>query len=295
MKLGAVFPQTEIDSSPETATRFARAVEERGYDLLLAYDHVLGANPADPDFQGPYDNDDVFHEPLTLFAYLAGVTETIALGTSVLILPQRQTALVAKQAAEVDVLSGGRLRLGVGVGWNDLEYEGLGMDFGTRGQRIEEQIEVLRRLWTEDVVAFEGRWHSLPDAGINPRPVQQPVPLWLGGDADPVLRRVGRTGNGWLPRGTAPGTSLDEIEGQLATIREHAREAGRDPDDLRVVPRIQPEGDPEEWVEHARQWRDLGATHLTVDTIGMDLTVEEHIGRATAFYEAMVDAGLGDG
>jgi len=295
MEFGAVFPQTEIDSNPGTAAEFARAVEARGYDLLLAYDHVLGADPDDPAFEGPYDNDDMFHEPLTLFAYLAGVTETLTLGTSVLVLPQRQAALVAKQAAEVDVLSEGRLRLGVGVGWNDLEYEALRTDFGTRGRRIEEQIEVLRRLWTEEVVAFDGDWHSLPDVGINPRPVQQPIPVWMGGDAPPVLRRVGRLADGWLPTGTAPGTALDGVEAKLATVRESAREAGRDPDDLRVVPRIEPDEDPAAWVEHVREWRDLGATHVAVDTVGMDLSLGEHMEAATEFYEVMAEAGLADG
>lgn len=296
MKLGAVFPQTEFGSDPGAAAGFAKAVEDRGYDLLLAYDHVLGANPNDPAFDGPYDNDDPFHEPLALFAYLAGVTETLTLGTSILILPQRQTALVAKQAAEVDVLSEGRLRLGVGVGWNALEYEALGIDFDTRGRRIEEQLEVLRRLWTDHLVEFDGRWHHLPDVGINPRPVQRPVPVWMGGEAPPVLRRVGRLADGWLsPARWKPlGEPLDAVEDKLATIHDHAHEAGRDPDDLRIVARMNPDGDPSEWVERAREWRDLGATHLAVDTVGMDLSVEEHIETTEAFYEAMVDAGLAD-
>lgn len=295
MKLGAVFPQSEIESSPDTAAEFTQAVENRGYDLLLAYDHVLGADPDDPDFKGPYDNDDMFHEPLTFFGYLAGVTETINLGTSVLVLPQRQTALVAKQAAEVDVLSDGRFRLGVGIGWNDLEYEALGIEFGTRGRRVEEQIEVLRRLWEDHLVEFEGRWHSLPDVGINPRPVQDSIPIWIGGDAPPVLRRIGRLGDGWLTRGTTPNTSLNEIEDQLETIRKHAREAGRDPDDLDIIPRLRPEGEPSEWVEHAREWRDLGATHVAVDTVGLDLSAGEHIETALSFYDAIEDAGLVEG
>lgn len=292
MKLGAVFPQSEIGSSPEIAAEFAKAVEEHGYDLLLAYDHVLGANPNAPDFDGPYDNDDMFHEPLTFFGYLASVTETINLGTSVLILPQRQTALVAKQAAEVDVLSGGRFRLGIGIGWNDLEYEALGMEFSSRGRRVEEQIDVLRRLWNTDVVEFEGRWHSLPDVGINPRPVQDSIPIWIGGDAPPVLRRIGRLGDGWLTRGTAPNSSLSEVEDQLDTIREHAREAGRNPGDLDIIPRLRPVGAPSEWVEHARDWRDLGATHIAVDTVGMDLSAEEHIEQTERFYDALTEAGL---
>lgn len=294
MQLGAVFPQTEIGGDPVGVATFARAVEDLGYEFLLAYDHVLGADPEDPTFEGNYDNADPFHEPLTLFSYLAGVTETLTLGTSILILPQRQTALVAKQAAEVDVLSGGRLVLGVGVGWNDREYEALGRDFLTRGRRIEEQTEVLRRLWRDDLVEFDGRWHSLPNVGINPRPVQQPVPIWMGGEADPVLDRVGRIADGWLPPGRwrAIDVSLAGVEGKLAAIREHASEAGRDPDDLDVVARLKPEGDPADWVERAREWRDLGATHLAVDAVRMDLSVEEHVRTAEAFHEAMVEAGI---
>lgn len=294
MNLGAVFPQSEIDSRPETAAAFAEAVEDRGYDLLLAYDHVLGADPNDPTFAGPYDNDDLFHEPLTLFSYLAGVTEEIGLGTSVLILPQRQTALVAKQAAEVDVLSDGRLRLGVGIGWNDLEYEALGMEFRTRGERVEEQVDVLRRLWTDHLVDFDGRWHSLSNVGINPRPVQRPIPLWMGGDAPPVLRRIGRIADGWLPRGTTPNSPLDEVETKLGIIHEQARDAGRDPDEIAVIPRVQPRGTPADWVEHVRDWRELGVTHVAVDTVGMNLPPEEHIETTVEFFDAIVEAGLVD-
>lgn len=292
MKIGAVFPQSEVDSQPETAADYARALEYTGFDLLLAYDHVLGANPHDPDFDGPYDNADMFHEPLTLFSYLASVTEMLTLGTSVLILPQRQTALVAKQAAEVDVLSNGRLRLGIGVGWNDVEYEGLGMAFETRGRRVEEQIDVLRRLWTEEVVDYEGRWHDLPEVGINPRPVQQPVPIWIGGDAPPVLRRIGQIGDGWLTRATEPTSSLDSVEEKLERIHDHARGAGRDPAEIEVIPRMKPVGEREAWIEHSREWSDLGASHIVVDTVGMDLPKAEHIEKAMAFYDAMVDAGF---
>jgi probable F420-dependent oxidoreductase len=290
MKLGVVFPQTEVNSNPQTVTEFVQAVEDCGYDFLLAYDHVLGANPNDPTFDGPYDNEDLFHEPLTLFAYLASITETLVFGTSILILPQRQTALVAKQAAEVDVLSGGRLRLGVGIGWNELEYEVLGMDFNTRGQRIEEQVDVLRRLWTDHLVEFGGRWHHLPDVGINPRPVQRPIPLWMGGDADPALQRVGRLADGWVPRRNPKG----DVEDQLATIRSHARETDRDLDEFQIIARVQPDGDPSEWLECARKWHDFGATHLAVDAVGMELSFEEHTEVMTAFYKTLTDAGLGD-
>lgn len=294
MQLGAVFPQTEVGPDPGAIAAYASAVEAAGFDLLLAYDHVLGADPADPGFDGPYDNDDPFHEPLTLFSYLAAETETVTLASGILILPQRQTALVAKQAAQVDILSEGRLRLGVGVGWNEREYAALGQDFGTRGRRIEEQVEVLRRLWTDEVVAFDGRFHHLPDVGINPLPVQRPIPLWMGGEAEPVLRRVGRLADGWLPPGhwRPIDRDLSGVEAKLGSIREHARAAGRDVDELDVVARMTPEGEPDEWVARAREWRALGATHLAVDTVRMDLDVDDHIATVERFYERMAAAGL---
>ena len=213
MKLGAVFPQTEIGADPGAVKAFAQAAESLGYDYVLAYDHVLGADTANrPDWRGGYRLEHAFHEPFVLFSYLAGVTERIGLATGVVILPQRQTALVAKQAAALDVLSGGRLRLGVGIGWNAVEYEALGQDFHNRGRRYEEQIAVLRLLWTQESVAFQGRWHSVPEAGINPLPVQRPIPIWMGGasgmgDDDRVLRRIARLADGWILNQRADGAA----------------------------------------------------------------------------------------
>ncbi len=295
MKLGTVFPQTEIDSNPETVTEYARAVENGGFDLLIAYEHVLGVDPTGSGNGARYDSDDLFHEPLTLFAYLAAVTDSLTLGTSVLVLPQRQTALVAKQAAEIDVLNGGRLRLGVGVGWNDLEYEALGMDFEPRGSRIEEWVEVLRNLWTEWHVDMEGKWHRLRSVGINPLPVQRPIPIWMEGDAPPVLKRVGRIGDGWLPREKAPMTRAGELAGQLDTVWNHAREASHDPDQIDIIPRIRPVGDSSEWVEAAHEWQDHGASHIAADTVGMDLSVSEHIELVETFSRAMTEAGVTQG
>lgn len=294
MKLGAVFPQTDVGDDPEAAVEFARRVEERGYDVLLAYDHVVGADPGDPAFDGPYDNDDSFHEPFTLFAHLAGVTETLTLGTGVLVLPQRQTALVAKQAAEVDVLSDGRLRVGVGVGWNEREYEALGVDFETRGRRIEEQVDLLRALWTDHVVEYDGDWHRLPGVGINPRPVQRPIPLWMGGEAPPVLRRIGRVADGWITpaRFKSLDGSLEGVDEAVGTIRDHAREAGRDPDDVRIVARLRPDGPLPAFVERAREWRRLGATHVAVDTVGMELSVYDHIRKLSVLQDRLLDAGF---
>src|ERR671919_1002952 len=190
VKVGAIFPQTEISTDLGAIRAFVEAVEAFGYDNIFIADHVLGADPrvhTHPSL-GRYSYKSVVHEPLTLMAYMAAITTRITLSTGILILPQRQTALVAKQAAEVDVLSGGRLRLGIGVGWNEVEYEALHQDFHTRGRRCEEQIEVLRTLWTQEVVSFEGRWHRITHAGINPLPLQRPIPIWLGagGSTSPI-------------------------------------------------------------------------------------------------------------
>src|SRR5882672_3039514 len=193
MKYGVVFPQTEFGNDVQAIKDYAQAAEGLGYDYLLVYDHVLGAHPGrEPKLTGPYTHEHPFHEPMVLFGFLAGVTKRLQLTTGILILPQRQTVLVAKQAAEVDRLSGGRLRLGVGLGWNYVEYEALGEDFHTRGRRIAEQVEVMRRLWTEPLVTFEGKWHRIDRAGIRPLPVQQPIPVWMGGSAEPVIQRTAR-------------------------------------------------------------------------------------------------------
>ena len=200
MKLGVVFPQTESGVDPIAIRDYAQAVEGMGYDHLVTYDHVLGASTTTrPDWTGPYTSETLFHEPFVLFGYLAGLTKVIELVTGILILPQRQTALVAKQAAEVDLLSGGRLRLGIGVGWNDVEYEGLNLDFGDRGVRSEEQIVVLRALWAEPSITFKGRWHTIDNAGINPLPPRRAIPVWIGGYSEATLRRVGSIGDGWFP------------------------------------------------------------------------------------------------
>jgi len=200
MKIGVVFPQTEFPSDPLAIRDFAQAAEALGYQHLLAYDHLLGANPdREGGWSGPYTYLDPFQEPLTLFSYLAGLTDHLAFISGIIILPQRETVLFAKQAATLDVLSQGRLRLGVAIGWNEVEYIAQNKDFHNRGARIEEQVQVLRKLWTQELVTFEGQWHTILDAGLNPLPLQRPIPLWFGGHADPVLRRVATQGDGWLP------------------------------------------------------------------------------------------------
>lgn len=269
MQVGLVFPQTEIGSDPAAIRDYAQAAEGLGYSHLMAYEHVVGANPnrAQP-WTGPYNHQDAFHEPFSLFSFLAGVTERLAFATGILILPQRQTVLVAKQAASLDVLSGGRLRLGVGVGWNWVEYIALGESFRSRGRRVEEQVEVLRRLWSEPLVTFHGRWHDLPDVGLNPMPVQRPIPIWFGGHADAVLRRIAFIGDGWMPgyrRAADARPALEKIGRYLA-------EAGRSWDDIGLEPRLMyAYGDAGVWHTYIEDWRAVGASHISLNTMGAGL------------------------
>jgi probable F420-dependent oxidoreductase len=288
MKIGVIFPQTEIGADPAGVRDFAQAAEELGYDHIIPYDHVVGANAASrPGWSPPYTYKDRFHEPFVLFGYLAAATKKIGLVSGVIILPQRQTVLVAKQAAAVDVLSGGRLRLGVGIGWNPVEYEALGENFTDRGRRSEEQIEVMRALWTRELVTFKGRWHTITDAGINPLPVQRPIPIWIGGAADPVLRRVGRLADGWFPL-AEPG---DKVRSMIERIRFYAKEAGRDPAAIGIEGRVSAAGGaPEKWRAVIAQWKELGATHLSVNTMKAGLsTSSAHIDAIRRFRAATAD------
>ena len=283
MKIGVVFPQTEITADPVAVRDYAQTAEGLGFDYLLAYDHVLGANPDRPGgWRGPYTDQSLFHEIFVLYGYLAGLTERIELVTGILILPQRQTALVAKQAAEVDVLSGGRLRLGVGVGWNEVEYDALGEDFSMRGRRQAEQVALLRRLWTEELVTFDGEFDTIPDAGLNPMPVQRPIPLWFGGGADSVLRRMARLGDGWMPN-TMP---LSQLSAMLTTVRAYVAEAGRDPATFGVDCRINLSRTPESgWAEEMAALGELGVTHVCVNTMGLGFGPQEHMAAITRFKE----------
>lgn len=270
MKLGAVFPQTEIGADPIATRDYVQAVESLGYDHLIAFDHVLGANAGSrPGWSGAYRHTDMFYEPFVLFGYLASLTQRIELVTSVVILPQRQTALVAKQAATVDVLSGGRLRLGIGTGWNAVEYEALGENFHDRGLRSEEQVELLRALWTQDLVTFEGKWHKITDAGLNPLPIQRPIPIWFGGGADQVLRRVARIGDGWFPLFRPD----DKGRATVDRMRSYAREDGRDPNEIGIESWISMRTrSADEWTKDVAAWKDIGATHISVNTMGAGLT-----------------------
>ena len=285
MRIGAVFPQHEIGDDPAVIRDWAQAVEDIGYQHVLAFDHVLGAGiDTRPGWQG-YTSETAFHEVFVLFGYLAGVTTTLELATGVLILPQRQTALVAKQAAEVDVLSGGRLRLGIGVGWNPVEYEALGESFTNRGARSEEQIDVLRALWAEPTITYSGRWHRIDNAGIKPRPVRGRIPIWLGGNSEAALRRAGRVADGWLPQ-----RFPDEVaRAMLDRIRGHAVEVGRAAGDIGFEPRLTlaevAEADRPNFVTG---WRDLGATHLCINTMGLQLgSVDAHLEVLKSTFDAL--------
>jgi probable F420-dependent oxidoreductase len=287
MRLGAIFPQTEIGADPAGVRDFAQAAEALGYEHLLVFDHVIGADASKRDsWERPYSHTDMFHEPFVMFGYLAGITEKIEMTTGVLILSQRQTVLVAKQAAEVDVLTGGRLRLGVGIGWNEVEYEALGEDFETRGRRSVEQINLMRELWTKDVVSFKGRYHEVTYAGINPRPVQQPIPIWLGGGAEQVVRRVGRMSDGWFPQFKPDSAGIERI-GQM---HEYAKAAGRDPKAIGIEGRVglADGGSPDDWQKESEAWVEAGATHLSVNTMRAGLKgPDQHIEAIRMFKEAV--------
>jgi probable F420-dependent oxidoreductase len=280
MQVGVVFPQTEIGADPGAIRAYAAAVSDLGYRHVMTYDHVVGADRAAyPDWTGPYDVDTTFHEPMVLYGFLAGIS-TLELVTGIIILPQRQTALVAKQAAEVDLLTGGRFRLGVGIGWNRVEYEALGQVFAERGQRIEEQVGLLRRLWTERSVDHAGRFDRIPSAGIAPLPVQRPIPIWFGAQSPRAYQRAGRLADGWFPQ-MSPGPRLEEAK-QL--VHQAAVEAGRDPARLGMEGRTSfgadgPEGVAAEIIE----WSKAGATHVAVNTMGAGLaTVDDHIAALTS-------------
>ena len=286
MKIGVVFPQTEIGADPAGVRDYAQAAESLGYDHLIAFDHVIGANAASrPDWRGAYRSTDMFHEPFVLFGYLAGVTQRIEMFTGIIILPQRQTVLVAKQAAAIDVLSGGRLRLGIGTGWNDVEFEALGETFHNRGLRSEEQIELMRALWTQEHVTYEGRWHKVTDAGINPLPVQRPIPVWFGGSDDRLLRRVGRMGDGWY----ALFRDMDLGRAMIEKIRGYAREAGRDPDSIGIEASVAiANRSPDDWVKDVEARKELGVTHISVNTMKAGLSSPDaHIDAIRRFKEAV--------
>lgn len=280
MRVGVVFPQTELGGDAGAVRGYAQKVEELGFSHLLAYDHVVGADPSvHTGWNGPYDVRTTFHEPFVMFGYLAGVTNSLEFVTGIIILPQRQTVLVAKQAAEVDLLSGGRLRLGVGIGWNAVEYEALGEDFNNRGKRSEEQIELMRRLWTEQTVTFEGRFHRVTGAGLAPLPVQRPIPVWIGAASKRGYARAGRLADGWFPQ-MRPGPELDEAR---SVVERAAVEAGRDPAAIGMEGRVNWRSDLDAVGDEVAQWAEAGASHVSINTMGVGLkTVDDHLAALTA-------------
>jgi probable F420-dependent oxidoreductase len=288
MKLGVSYPVTEVAGDPDAIRRFVSATEALGYTHLMAYDHVVKVphDGREPRLAGPYTEKHSFHDPFVLFGFAAAVTGTMEFVTGVLVLPQRQTALVAQQAADVDLLSRERLRLGIGIGWNYVEYQALGQDFHTRGKRMEEQIGLLRALWSTPVVSFEGRFDRIDRGGINPRPRRQ-IPLWLGGNSEPAYARGARLGDGFIF--AAPGAGAVEAWGR---VRQHLAEAGRSEADygrelLAIFAR-----DPQEAADHLKVWRDAGGTHGCVPSMekGLGADIEAHIDYV-AEVKRLLDAG----
>ena len=286
MKFGVVFPQTEIGTNPDDIAAFARAADEMGYDHILTYDHVVGADTTNrPDWKGVYTSEDMFHEPFVLFSYLAAICKRIEFVTGILILPQRQTALVAKQAACLDILSRGRLRLGIGIGWNAVEYEALGENFRNRGRRSAEQIDVLRRLWAEPIITYEGQWHKITEAGLNPLPRNRTIPIWLGGDAPQVISRVAKLGDGWFP------FYNPDIETQIQEMQTQARAYDRDPNSIGIECVLRANQSKQDAIDRIKHCQDIGVTHISVVTMsqGYD-TVQEHIDSISRYMHEIIHA-----
>jgi probable F420-dependent oxidoreductase len=283
MRIGVVFPQTEIGADAGAVRAYAEHVEGLRFTHLLAYDHVVGADPnVHAGWDGFYDVHNTFHEPLVTFGYLAAVTTSLELVTGILILPQRQTVLVAKQAAEVDLLSGGRLRLGVGLGWNAVEYEALGEDFSNRGKRSEEQVDLMRTLWTEQTVTYHGTYHQVTGAGLAPLPIQRPIPVWFGASSPRAFRRAGRLGDGWFPM-VGPGPKLEQA---LQEVAQAATEAGRDPAQIAMEGRVSWNGNADDLAAGLRVWADAGASHVSINTMGAGLaSVDDHLRALTSAAE----------
>jgi len=291
MKIGVIYPQTELQGDPLAVRRIGLATEELGFNHLLAYDHVVGAtHDREPKLTGPYTERDPFHDPLVMFGYLAGITERIRLVTGILILPQRQTVLVARQAADVDLLSGGRLDLGIGLGWNYVEYDVLGEEFKTRGKRVNEQVEVLRKLWTEPLVDFTGEYHRVDRVALNPRP-ERSIPIWVGGFADVALRRAVAIGDGFI---CADGAG--DAFRQIARLHELLDQAGRKGEGFGLHCNMLKAKTPEQVVETALRWQEAGGTRASFATMGQGFeSLDEHLAYIDKVAEALGKEGLLEG
>lgn len=274
MRIGVIYPQIELGGDPRALDAFARAAEALDYDHFAMFDHVAGAihEGRDPPLWGPYTERDPFHDPLVSFGYIAGITSRIELVTGIMVLPQRQTLLVARQAADVDLLSNGRLRLGVGVGWNHVEFEALGEDFHTRGKRMSEQIDLLRRLWREPTVDFTGEFHRIDRAGLNPRP-GRPIPIFCGGVTEPAYRRAARLADGFIFGG-----DLDRVTAAWARVRELLAEEGRAVEGFGADFQAPDGTTAQQAADLARRWEDAGGTHFAVRTMKLGYTeVQQHV------------------
>ena len=296
MELGALLPWSDIGGDPAVIREYAQAAESIGYDFLEAPDHVLGVNAASRPGWDRNDNNDLFHDPFVLFGFLAGCTSKLGFSTGVLILPQRQTVLVAKQAACLDVLSGGRFRLGIGVGWNEVEFTGLNENFHNRGRRSEEQVQVMQKLWAEPHVSFKGRWHTIEDAGINPRPTSGKVPVWFGGHHDRTLERIAKFGDGWMPNAYSPGSEATEVLGRLCHLTEIA---GRDPAQVGIEAWVSMgTGNEADWAKETRFWKAAGASHICLTTTFnrrhhkriSGHTLSDHLAALRRYHRAVADA-----
>jgi len=296
MELGALLPLGDIGGDPAVMREYAQTMEQIGYDFLEVPDHVLGVNAASRPGWDRNTNDDLFQDPFVLFGYLAGCTTRLGFSTGVLILPQRQTALVAKQAACLDALCGGRFRLGIGVGWNEAEFVALNENFHNRGRRSEEQVDVMQKLWAEPHVTFKGRWHTLDDVGINPRPASGKVPVWFGGHHERTLERIAKLGDGWMPNAYPPGREATEV---LDRLRRLTEEAGRDAGQVGIEPWVaMGSGSEADWAEEARFWKQAGASHLCLTTTFnrrhhrriSGHTMGDHLAALRRYHGAVADA-----
>lgn len=279
MKIGLSFPNSEIGDDPAVIRDFVQTAEGLGFHHMSFIDHVIqSAAPEGPEFAHNYTRDVMFHEVMTLLGYVSALTQKMILAPAILILPQRQTVLVAKQAAELDVLSQGRIRLGVGIGWNAVEFDALNMNFKNRGKRMVEQIDLLRRLWTEDLVTYHGEDHHFDNAGINPPPLQRPIPIWVGALEPPAIRRAARHADGWFmyPR-QDPDAAAQE---RISIFRQTAAEADRDPASIPINATVfvhQGAG-PDEWLRHMETWQQIGASELTFRTVESGLpNIDAHL------------------
>lgn len=289
MKIGAVFPHQEIGNDPIVIRDWAQAVEDLGYSHILAYDHVLGATHEnrEPELWGPYTEHDPFHELFVLFGYFAACTKNVGLASGILILPQRQTVLVAKQAAEIDILSGGRLRLGIGTGWNYVEYDGLNENFENRGPRQEEQVEVLRKLWTESLVDYVGKHHRIDRAGLNPLPTKS-IPIWFGGFAPVAFRRAARIGDGFI-YGAGHADNTQAYQAVCSELDSH----DRDQDSFGHEALMNYQSGADQWESEAKDWADAGVDYISMRAQrlagqgeGLD-SPQDHIDALKTYWDAV--------